>query len=673
MLLPERLEAQGREAPSKAYSAQSGPITTFSSPNWAKISRLEALHLPGFHDPISYPSLVGSELSSEFFSSSWLEDSYIGGDSGYQSYNSLPEVPPDVVDLNQESKAEPKEVSPRPGLSKNAKPRKLAHQSERPEKCPIESCEWSRKGFARKHDRNRHILTHFEGKLVCIFCSDAGSASQKNFNRMAAFKRHLVSVHGAEQMPRNCRKKKTTAPRNSLSTTVVAEGGKCSSCFETFHNAQAFYEHVESCVLLHVVHEQGSKQTADQQQSPESTRASKGKKNIQQSASTKDKAVFEDSSVGQLGGAKKDDMDSGDWNQSTPEDSLTVSHTRSLSETQTPTRGPSKLTHSDHVKFAENTMPISDKIFEPAHAQNSSISSMHSECLLKVTAGLEEASTRDGDRTPNTTSGSESDESQNSLIHNSLEIAVLHSRHQIMTRIMEEVYAIFDRRWAPSTQTHAREASESGPQSSPNTQEAGDTGSSRGVKRSRDDRDASPSNGRRRRGVDGELADFEAYNRTELPRLVEANLQTLVNAEILPLEESLKRMLVDIVRRCQSTVAQNYDRIHPASSQERDSGSSQVLNTSFDFQAEDTNVNFDALTAGRQQLLEQPAQLDQTNTTAFFEEPPPQSTNTLDVQPEDYHPKSAAQSPDSGYGSFLFCTCTCPSQEEFPISIFQTP
>ncbi|KAL8671571.1 MAG: hypothetical protein Q9168_003933 [Polycauliona sp. 1 TL-2023] len=59
------------------------------------------------------------------------------------------------------------------------------------------------------------------------------------------------------------------------------------------------------------------------------------------------------------------------------------------------------------------------------------------------------------------------------------------------------------------------------------------------------------------------LDDFEAYSRTELPRLVEENLQVMVDAQIAPLEESLKAMLVDIVRRCQSDVAQNYGRISP--------------------------------------------------------------------------------------------------------------
>lgn len=39
----------------------------------------------------------------------------------------------------------------------------LTHMEERPEKCPIESCEYHTKGFARKYDKNRHALTHYKG------------------------------------------------------------------------------------------------------------------------------------------------------------------------------------------------------------------------------------------------------------------------------------------------------------------------------------------------------------------------------------------------------------------------------------------------------------------------------------------------------------------------------
>ena len=55
-----------------------------------------------------------------------------------------------------------------------------------------------------------------------------------------------------------------------------------------------------------------------------------------------------------------------------------------------------------------------------------------------------------------------------------------------------------------------------------------------------------------------ELEEFEAYNRRALPRLVEANLQAMVDTKMVPIEEDLRRLLVDIVRRCQSIVAESF-------------------------------------------------------------------------------------------------------------------
>ena len=55
-----------------------------------------------------------------------------------------------------------------------------------------------------------------------------------------------------------------------------------------------------------------------------------------------------------------------------------------------------------------------------------------------------------------------------------------------------------------------------------------------------------------------DLHDFEEYNRRVLPQMVEANLQSIVNAEMAPIETNLRALLVDIVRRCQATVAQNF-------------------------------------------------------------------------------------------------------------------
>lgn len=122
----------------------------------------------------------------------------------------------------------------------------LTHQNERPEKCPIPSCEYHTKGFARKYDKNRHTLTHYKGTMVCGFCPGSGSCSEKSFNRADVFKRHLTSVHGVEQTAPNSRRKSPNGiKRNGYQQTA----GTCSTCGITFANAQSFYEHLDDCVL----------------------------------------------------------------------------------------------------------------------------------------------------------------------------------------------------------------------------------------------------------------------------------------------------------------------------------------------------------------------------------------------------------------------------------------
>jgi hypothetical protein len=53
-------------------------------------------------------------------------------------------------------------------LFKDLKAHMLTHQSERPEKCPIVTCEYHLKGFARKYDKSRHTLTHYKGIYLSI-------------------------------------------------------------------------------------------------------------------------------------------------------------------------------------------------------------------------------------------------------------------------------------------------------------------------------------------------------------------------------------------------------------------------------------------------------------------------------------------------------------------------
>ncbi|KAK0635695.1 hypothetical protein B0T17DRAFT_516981 [Bombardia bombarda] len=138
---------------------------------------------------------------------------------------------------------------------KDLKAHMLTHQTERPEKCPIATCEYHVKGFARKYDKNRHTLTHYKGTMVCGFCPGSGSAAEKSFNRADVFKRHLTAVHGVEQTPPNSRKKTASGAAGANAASQKLTGyapdatGKCSTCSQTFSNAQDFYEHLDDCVL----------------------------------------------------------------------------------------------------------------------------------------------------------------------------------------------------------------------------------------------------------------------------------------------------------------------------------------------------------------------------------------------------------------------------------------
>jgi hypothetical protein len=132
---------------------------------------------------------------------------------------------------------------------KDLKAHMLTHQNERPEKCPIQTCDYHVKGFARKYDKNRHTLTHYKGTMVCGFCPGSGSAAEKSFNRADVFKRHLTSVHGVEQTAPNARRKSPISNKKHTSAGQNTSAGTCSTCSVTFANAQEFYEHLDDCVL----------------------------------------------------------------------------------------------------------------------------------------------------------------------------------------------------------------------------------------------------------------------------------------------------------------------------------------------------------------------------------------------------------------------------------------
>ncbi|KUJ12483.1 uncharacterized protein LY89DRAFT_699742 [Mollisia scopiformis] len=235
--------------PSKEYTFQPSGMDGFA---------LDAFHSSkpnGFVDP----SILHLQYTSRPTPSSQLYE---------HSYPYLPSGRTSVQSVNdnlssEEYKEKGRCTYPDCGrVFKDLKAHVLTHAIERPEKCPLETCEYHTKGFARKYDKNRHTLTHYKGTMICGFCPGMGSPAEKSFNRADVFKRHLTSVHAVEQTPPNSRKK--TSPSGNANATKNLSGyapsatGRCSICDTIFNDAQEFYEHLDDCVLRIVQQEEPS-------------------------------------------------------------------------------------------------------------------------------------------------------------------------------------------------------------------------------------------------------------------------------------------------------------------------------------------------------------------------------------------------------------------------------
>ncbi|CAF9907907.1 MAG: hypothetical protein HETSPECPRED_007934 [Heterodermia speciosa] len=85
----------------------------------------------------------------------------------------------------------------------------------------------------------------------------------------------------------------------------------------------------------------------------------------------------------------------------------------------------------------------------------------------------------------------DSDESSNFLEDDDGHLVVLHSKHLLLVDLMQEVYAIFDQRWAANVQGHV---GSSDPTTPPTNQNRKSDSSRKGKKRCRDDRDFTPPN-----------------------------------------------------------------------------------------------------------------------------------------------------------------------------------
>lgn len=220
--------------------------------------------------PASYVSSQGlSRSGSNNFKTSQSQSSYA---HGWRPY-AVPELRQQIVSSSANSKvacvspesesfdldfeAREKSRCPFPACGKVFKDLKahiITHQDERPEKCPVASCDYHKRGFARRYDRNRHTLTHYKGTMVCSWCPGSGSSVEKSFNRADVFKRHLMTCHGVEQTGPNGRARKTP-PALSTMISFFPSGessGKCPTCGGMFRNPTELYEHLDDCVLLHV-------------------------------------------------------------------------------------------------------------------------------------------------------------------------------------------------------------------------------------------------------------------------------------------------------------------------------------------------------------------------------------------------------------------------------------
>jgi hypothetical protein len=229
--------SHGSPAPSPAMTPNHMAYNPhFSQPASPAPSHNQWMYAPQFQQPMN--------------TNSFVEQSYMGRRSSLHSFTSGASHQSPSSDMNEEGE---KGRCPFPECGKAFKDLKahmLTHQAERPEKCPITSCEYHLKGFARKYDKNRHTLTHYKGTMVCGFCPDTGTSSEKTFNRADVFKRHLTSVHHVEQTPPNSRKRSPgAASKKSDNFQQDAVTGKCSTCQAVFPSPQDFYEHLDDCVL----------------------------------------------------------------------------------------------------------------------------------------------------------------------------------------------------------------------------------------------------------------------------------------------------------------------------------------------------------------------------------------------------------------------------------------
>lgn len=116
-------------------------------------------------------------------------------------------------------------------------------------KCPFQACPYHKKGFARKHDLVRHVITHYDGRLYCGFCpDDLAKSFGRPFLRVEPLKRHLAVVHHAAKF-RKTQNTTETYLKLRLKEYGSVHGGHCGICSRYFSVAAKLYNHIEGCVV----------------------------------------------------------------------------------------------------------------------------------------------------------------------------------------------------------------------------------------------------------------------------------------------------------------------------------------------------------------------------------------------------------------------------------------
>ena len=147
-----------------------------------------------------------------------------------------------------------------------------------------------------------------------------------------------------------------------------------------------------------------------------------------------------------------------------------------------------------------------------------------------------------------------------------------------------------------------------------------------------------------------EAQPFEAYARTVLPRMVEAELSPIIDARLGPIEQEMKTQIGDIVRDCLSKLEQDFRQ-----SRETRLGNTVRSPFSHSYMAPVTETGGGvSLNANQSELLAPPI----NNVSNFYREPPHVSNDGYDhfQTASQLHPN---QSSDSGYGSTEPCQCVC--------------